>query len=113
MKLKNYKEIEVALMDYKDRISKFAIKSLEKAILCRYAIVTGDEILTIIYNNCSCVSFDSCQTRRLESICDEEFFFFPSQLEKINELKGEDTYTRAEELYNKVSPFQQEIVKAE
>lgn len=113
MKLKNYSEIEVSLMDYKDRISKFAIKSLEKASVCRYEIVTGDEILTIIYNNCSCVSFDSCKTRRLEHSVDEEFFFLPSQLGKINELKGTNAYERARELRDKIDIFKGETVRPE
>jgi hypothetical protein len=54
----------IDILDYKDRIRKVDVGELDEIKKMFVNVVTGDEILTVEYNNGSSVDFDSSDDRR-------------------------------------------------
>lgn len=64
----------IKLVDYDDVIAKFNIddKKLENFLFARYKVVSGDEVLEIIYKDGTEDYFDSCHSIRMQTFIDEE-----------------------------------------
>ena len=107
---KNMEKLKIKLYDYEETKQEFEIENIENVILAIYEVISGDENLTIFYNNNKVIRYDACDTYRLQNHYDEEIYLTKEQLTKINKLKGTNSYDRARQL-EKIEKFTYKVIK--
>ena len=122
MKIKGEKAMKIKLVDYADVVTEFEIddKKLKNFLFAQYKVVSGDEILLIIYKDGSEDYFDSCHSIRIQSFPDDEISLIDvEELLLIKKLrtkarKGELCFTgyRADSLEELVDARRNKIEQA-
>lgn len=63
-------ERKIIIRDYADVRKEITIPNFEKVLKIDCDVITGDEILTVLYDNLTAVCFDSCDSYRLMDFYD-------------------------------------------
>lgn len=94
------KYIELKLVDYSrtKSVAKIDENKLENMICAIYEIISGDEILTIIYKNGEQEKHDTCNYRYMDFNDERIMLLDKQELLLINKLKSNYSYDRADKL---------------
>ena len=81
-------EQKVIIRDFEGNGTEFNIVNIDKVKLIVCAVISGDEILTVYYDDDTFLDMDSCPNRRLTSFYEGHAVIPRDKIEKFNSIEN-------------------------
>lgn len=78
----------IKLFDYKDKQKEITIKDFENVKLFVFRILSGDGVLTVIYQDNETKYYDSCDSMRLTDYNDGLWIIEPKDIDILNRMEN-------------------------
>lgn len=88
----------IRLLDYKNEEKTFVINDFEKVKVAIFEIVSGDGVLTLIYQGGKIRKLDSCSGCRIMDFHDGIWVFEPKDIDVINDMKDNGDTEKLDEV---------------